>query len=248
MKTLKRILFYPLAFIRLLLVLIGTACISFTGWVWLQFFGFSRKLQNWVLRNWGKLIVVVCGIKIHRNELPPADNFILMPNHRSYLDIFIFSSLTPASFVGKAELRNWPFGKVATKIANLILVDRNNVRSLISTMGAIKNSISQGIPVTIFPEGTTYYGPLTKNFKTGSFKIAADAAIPIIPAAIEYRDKNDAWVGDDTFVPHFFRQMGKPCTHVTIRYSETLIDSDHDKLRIATREKIDRMLSEIQIT
>ena len=246
MKTLKWFLFYPLAFVRLLLVLIGTACVAFTGWVWLQFFGFSRRLQNWVLKTWGTIIVVVCGIKIHRNELPSSDNFILMPNHRSYLDIFIFSSLTPASFVGKAELRKWPFGKVATKITNLILVDRNNVRSLISTMGKIKNSVSQGIPVTIFPEGTTYYGPLTKNFKTGSFKIATETAIPIIPVAIDYKDKNDAWVGDDTFVPHFFRQMGKPVTHVTIRYGEVLIDSDHEKLRNVTKEKIDNMLSKIQ--
>ncbi len=246
MEIFKKILFYPLAFVRLLLVLIGTAVVSFIGWVWLQFFGFSRRLQQWVLRTWGTVIVLVCGIKIHRNELPSKDNFILMPNHRSYLDIFIFASLTPSSMVGKAELKNWPFGKVATKIANLILVDRNNVRSLINTMKEIKRSVSLGIPVTIFPEGTTCKGPLTKTFKTGSFKIAAETEIPVIPAAIEYQDKNDAWVGNDTFVPHFFRQMGKPFTHVTIKYGEALTNSDHEKLRAATKERIDQMLGEMQ--
>lgn len=246
MKILKLFLYYPLAFVRLFLVLIGTAIVAFTGWVWLQFFGFSRRLQYWVLKTWGTIIVVVCGIKIHRNKLPENDNFILMPNHRSYLDIFIFSSLTPASFIGKAELRKWPFGKVATKIANLILVDRNNVRSLIKTMDEIKCSVSNGIPVAIFPEGTTYKGPSTKTFKTGSFKIAVETEIPVIPAAIEYRDKNDAWVGDDTFIPHFFRQMGKPFTHVTIQFGEPLNDSDYENLRMTTKEKIDSMLVEAQ--
>ena len=248
MKNVKLIFYFPLAFIRLILLIFGTAVISFSGWVWLQFFGFSRKLQYRVLKSWGTFIVVICGIRRHINNLPDNDNFILMPNHRSYLDIFIFASLTPSSMVGKSELRNWPFGKVATKISNLILVDRNNIRSLIRTMAEIKNSVSMGIPVTIFPEGTTYKGPLTKNFKTGSFKIAAETAIPVIPAAIEYRDKNDAWVGDDTFVPHFFRQMGKPFTHVAIQYGDAISDADHEKLRTATREKIDGMLIEIQFS
>ena len=248
MKKLKLLVYYPLAFVRLILVLIGTAVVAFSGWVWLQFFGFSRRLQNWVLHTWGTLIVLVCGIKIHQNPLPADDNFILMPNHRSYLDIFIFSSLVPASFVGKAELRKWPFGKVAVKITNLILVDRNNIRSLIKTMDEIRHSVSQGIPVTIFPEGTTFKGPLTKNFKTGSFKIASETGIPVIPAAIDYQDENDAWVGNDTFIPHFFRQMGKPQTHVNIRFGDAIKNPDHEMLRDETKEQIDRMLLKIRNT
>jgi len=246
MKILKRILGYPLAFIRLILLLLATLIIAVTGWMRVVLFGFSRRIQHWVLRNWGNSLCFILGIRIDRNELPKNDNFILMPNHRSYLDIFIFSGLTPASFVGKAELRNWPFGKVATKITNLILVDRNNSRSLIRTMSEIKSSVSQGIPVTLFPEGTTYKGPLTKNFKSGSFKIATETGIPVIPAAIDYRDKNDAWVGDDTFIPHFFRQMGKPITYVTIRFGQPLSETDHEKLREQTKNEIETMLNEIQ--
>ncbi len=246
MQILKRILGYPLAFVRLLLLLLATFIITSIGWIRVVLFGFNRRLQYWVLSKWGKSLCFILGIRIDRNELPENDNFILMPNHRSYLDIFIFTGLTPSSMVGKAELRKWPFGKVATKIGNLILVDRSNSRSLIRTMGEIKNSVSQGIPVTLFPEGTTYKGPLTKNFKSGSFKIATETRIPVIPGAIEYRDKNDAWVGDDTFVGHFFRQMGKPVTHVKVRFGQPLTETDHNKLREQTKGEIETMLKEIQ--
>ncbi len=246
MNWLKIILFFPLALIRLLLVLIATTLISFSGLLRLWLFGFSRELQRWVLKTWGKTVLIICGVKLERNALPKNDNFILMPNHRSYLDIFIVASLTPSSMVGKAELRNWPFGKTAVKISNLILVDRKETRSLLTTMGKIKNCVEQGIPVTLFPEGTTFKGPLTKRFKNGSFKIAADEQIPVIPMAIEYRDKEDAWVGNDTFAGHFLRQMGKPVTRVTIRYGKPVVDSDYRQLQQNIQEAIDSMLTEIE--
>jgi len=245
MKWLKTVLFFPLALIRLFLVLFATAAISFAGLIKLWMFGFSRNLQHWVLLSWGKTILFICGVKLNRNTLPGNDNFILMPNHRSYLDIFIVASLKPSSFVGKSELRNWPFGKTAVKISNLILVDRKDTRSLLTTMGKIKSCVEQGIPVTLFPEGTTFKGPLTKHFKNGSFKIASDMQIPVIPVAIEYRDENDAWVGKDTFVVHFFRQMGKPLTHVTIRFGEPVLDTDYQQLQQKVKNKIDSLLKEI---
>ena len=168
-----------------------------------------------------------------------------MPNHRSYIDIFIVSGLTPAALVGKAELKKWPFGKLAAKVTNSILVDRSEIKSLIKTMNAIKASVNQGIPVTLFPEGTTYKGPLTKKFKNGSFKIAADAEIPVIPMAIHFKDVEDAWVGKDTFLSHFFRQMGKPTTKVYLKYGEPIIEDDYKALQKKTRNKIDSMIQEI---
>ncbi len=188
----------------------------------------------------------LCGIKITRNDLPQNGHFILMPNHRSYIDIFIVAGLTPAAMVAKAELAKWPFGKLAIRVTNSILVDRKSSRSLINTMKKIKESVQQGIPVALFPEGTTYKGPLTKKFKNGSFKIAADTGIPVIPMAIDYEDKEDAWVDDDTFIGHFIRQMGKPITKVNIRYGEPISDSDYTNLQDKVRTSIDNMLREIQ--
>lgn len=246
MKLLGNIILFPLTLLRFLAVILVTIYVGIVGWFWLTLSGFSRRLQKWAMLSWGKAIVFICGIKIDRNELPKTDNFILMPNHRSYLDIFIVAGLTPAAMVGKAEVGKWPFGKLAVKLTNSILVDRKDSKSLIDTMRRIKSSVDQGIPVVLFPEGATYKGPLTKAFKKGSFKIAADSGIPIIPMAIDYKDKEDAWIDDDTLVRHFFRQMNKPRTKVSIRYGKPITSNDLNVLREKTKTKIEKMLTDIQ--
>ncbi|SHF67935.1 1-acyl-sn-glycerol-3-phosphate acyltransferase [Mariniphaga anaerophila] len=245
MKTVQAILLFPLALFRLLFVAAASFYVVLVGSVWLMLFGFSRKLQNWSMRTWGRSILFVCGVKIKRNDIPDTDNFILMPNHRGYLDIFIVAANTPAAFVAKAELKKWPFLKGGGRISHTIFVSRSELRSAIATMGKIKASVSKGIPVALFPEGTSFKGPLTRPFKKGSFKIAADTGIPVIPMAIHFKDEDDAWVGNDTFIGHFFRQMGKPVTFVTIRYGTPLVNNDYKTLQQETREQIDGMLTEI---
>mgnify|MGYP000985085747 CR=1 FL=1 len=109
----------------------------------------------------------------------------------------------------------------------------------------IKESVNQGIPVILFPEGGTFKGPLTKPFKKGSFQIACDANIPVIPMAIQYKDEDDAWVGNDLLLTHFFRQMGKPITKVHIKYGTSISGSDYKQIQSETKEQIDSMLAEI---
>ncbi len=240
------IFFFPLALTRLLLVLLISFCVSIAGWVWLQLFGFSRDLQQRVQQIWGKSILFVCGIHPVRNEVPATGHFILMPNHRSYIDVFIVAAFTPAAFVGKAELRRWPLLKLGARLTNSIFVSRSELKSLLNTMHQIKNSVNKNIPVALFPEGTTCKGPLTKPFKNGSFKIAADTRIPVIPIAIHYPDSNDAWVGKDTFLGHFFRQLSKPAIRVKLLYGPPLTNPDYKTLQQETRETIDSMLKSLQ--
>lgn len=242
MKILRTVFLFPLAFFRLLLIVLVSFYVVVVGWIWLKIFGFSKKLQNWVLQTWGKSSIFILGIKIKRNNLPGLENFILMPNHRSYLDIFIVAALIPAAMVAKAELKNWPLGKVGIKITNSILVDRSEIKSLVKTMNKIKESVQKGIPVILFPEGGTYIGPLTKPFKNGSFQIAADLNIPVIPMAINYDDVDDAWVGNNTFIKHFFYQMGKPVTKVDIRFGTPVSGSEYKQIQNQVKDQINTML------
>ena len=242
MRTIRIILLFPLAFLRLNLIFIISLLTVIFGMIWLSLFGFSRKLQSTVMQIWGKSVLFICGIKVSKNKIPMEGNFIIMPNHRSYIDIFIVSAYTPAAFVIKAELMKWPLLKTGAKITNSIFVSRSDLKSLISTMRKIKSSIEDKIPVAVFPEGTTSRGPLTRHFKNGSFKIAADAVIPVIPMAIHYTDDRDSWVDNDTFIGHFLQQMSKPLTKALICYGEPVINNNYKTLQKVIREKIDKML------
>lgn len=227
------------------MVLLISVFIGITGWFWLKLFGFSRELQYWSMHTWGKWNMFILGLRTTQNSIPTERNFILMPNHRSYLDIFIVARYTPAAMVGKAELRKWPFLKLGAKLTNSIFVSRQEMKSLIQTMHKIKKSVEQSIPVIIFPEGTTSTGPFTKHFKSGSFKIAAETGIKIIPMAIHFEDEKDSWVNNATFVGHFLRQMGKPFTKVRIHYGNPIINDDYKILQQETKSQIDLMIKNL---
>ncbi len=245
MKTARIILLFPLALARLISVLIITACTGLTGWLWLRTCGFSPRLQKWTMRSWGKSVLFICGIMVKKNDIPQIAHFILMPNHISYIDIFIVAAYTPAALIGKSELQKWPFLRLGAKLTNSVFVDRSDLQSLLSTMNRIKASVKNEIPVALFPEGTTHKGPYTKPFKNGSFKVASDAGIPVIPMAIYYKDKDDAWVEKDTFIGHFLKQMSKPVTRASVSYGKPVKNNDYSILRKETRKQIDLMIGRL---
>ena len=69
--------------------------------------------------------------------------------------------------------------------------------------------VKTGYNVLIFPEGTSSKSPVLLEVRNATFEMAAAANVPIMPVAIEYANENDAWVGTDTFVRHFFECFGK---------------------------------------
>ena len=93
-----------------------------------------------------------------------------------------------------------------------------------------------GISVVNFPEGTTYKGPGILKLKMGSFHIAAQGDIPIIPVALEYKYQDDAWVGDDTFIPHFLRCFAKKETPVKVHFGPKMQSDDPEALMEQAKE------------
>ena len=63
--------------------------------------------------------------------------------------------------------------------------------------------------------------------------------------AIHYKDTSDAWVGDETLLPHFFRQMGKPVTRVFVKYGTPVSGTDYKQIQQQIKEQIDSMLTQI---
>jgi 1-acyl-sn-glycerol-3-phosphate acyltransferase len=242
MKSFFRILFFPLTLLRFMLLCLITILFTLIVIVEDLFCKEKGSYKFRAQRSWGKTILFILGIRVKRNTIPSISNYILMPNHHGYLDIFLMATYSPSAFVAKAELLKWPVIGRALKSARTITVKRNEMRSLLNTMQEIRESIANDISVTIFPEGTTSFGPGLLPFKNGSFKIAAEFEIPIIPCAILYKDTNDAWVGKDNFIPHFFRQMWKPTNSVKIHFGEPVINPSLEELKAEVRNRIEQGL------
>lgn len=246
MKFILSIVFSPITFLRILLLILFS--VIYLPFVILEdkIFKNPASYRFIIAQLWGRTMLLILGVWVIQNNRPLKSNYILMPNHRSWVDIIIFAAESPSAFVAKAEIANWPLLGLAMKAAHAILVQRNNTQSLLATMRKITDTFHSGMAVTVFPEATTYKGPGTKTFKSGTFKIAAKNRIPIIPCAIEYRSKEICWVGKKTFIGHFFKHFWKPIHIVEIKYSEPLIRSNYLELKSQTQFTINRMLSKMQ--
>lgn len=221
---------YILGSVRILLIILYTFCLLIFLWLETLFKGKSFDIGFRYSKIWGQGICKIVGLQIEVEGSIPDGDMILMPNHRSYSDIFVFISMVKSSFVSKAELRKWPMIGYAADLVGTMFVNRSSPESRKKTIRDMKERLSRAYAVTIFPEGTTFMGPELKEYKKGTFMMAAEEGFTIVPAAIEYKNPDNAWVGADTFIPHFLRTFGKPFTRVKVRFGERMHGDSWEKL------------------
>ncbi|MEO1417366.1 MAG: lysophospholipid acyltransferase family protein [Bacteroidota bacterium] len=172
------------------------------------------------------------GIDIEWQGRIPEEGALILPNHRSYLDIIHFVSIIPVCFVAKIEVSKWPLISKAARIARTIFVDRKDKNSRQQTRNQVKERLKEGVSVLVFPEGTTHMSPEVGELHKGIFYVAAGTDVPVIPAAVEYQDPEEAWVGDDGFIEHFVRRFSVPGRKaVKIRFGEPIKEEDGEVFR-----------------
>lgn len=236
------IILSPLTLIRLVLIIINF--ISLVPFAHLELWIFRKKgsYKFRIIRLWSKITLFILGFIIKRNKMPDIKGYFLMPNHQSYLDALLVAAYSSSAFVAKKEILKWPIIILILSICKPIIVDRKNIKSMNETMKNIKLSIENKIPVTIFPEGTTHKGPGTLPFKKGSFKVAAESGIPIIPCVINYSNSENKWKSSKGIIAHFFRQMWRPINFVEIIFLSPVISNDYLKLRSEVYSMINKKL------
>lgn len=105
-------------------------------------------------------------------------------NHQNSYDIFTVSSaVQPGTVsVGKKSLKWIPFFGQMYWLTGNILIDRKNKNKAMNTIDTTARKIREKkLSVWLFPEGTRSYGRGLLPFKSGAFRTAAKANVPIIP-------------------------------------------------------------------
>ncbi len=115
-------------------------------------------------------------------HLPRDDAHVIIANHQSNLDLYVYGQVTPenAVVVGKQSLGWVPlFGQIFWLGGN-VLIRRSSRRHAMSAMEAAKGALShQKKSVWIMPEGTRSRGRGLLPFKKGAFHTAVAAGKPI---------------------------------------------------------------------
>lgn len=168
-----------------------------TSVLWLQ----------WMLR----CSLCIVGGRLRVVGEPPRSGLIVC-NHLSYVDIAALGSACPCSFVSKAEVRRWPFIGWAAEMAGTVFVRRAHRSEVTGQVEDIKQAITRGVPIVLFPEGTSTDGSLVLPFRSALLQAALETGCNVTPAALSYRAdppvdtvKDICWWGGVRFLPHLWR-------------------------------------------
>ncbi len=181
----------------------------------------------------------VLNIRVRLHGEVPRQQGVLMSNHRSYIDIVLIPSKVPYVIVAKKQVKAWPIIGQAAVAIRTIFVDRDSAESRRKTRESIKQRLESGLSVLIYPEGTTFEGPGILAFKPGIFRHCADAGFSVIPVAIEFEDKAMAWIGADTFLPHFIEAFSRWSVRVHVSIGPEMKGSDGEELRRQAQQWVD---------
>jgi len=144
-----------------------------------------RRISNIWMRIF--LTLIGCRMTIKgREHFAKNENYIVVSNHNSYMDIPLTTPFIPGpnKTIAKAELAKIPFFGVIYKRGS-ILVDRKSEKSRKDSIKKMKEVLEQGLHMCIYPEGTRNKSnePL-RPFHDGAFRLAIDTGKPVIPTLI----------------------------------------------------------------
>jgi 1-acyl-sn-glycerol-3-phosphate acyltransferase len=131
----------------------------------------------------GRVSLKVKGL----SRIDPNQQYIFMANHQSNLDIpVLVQSLTTFQlrWIAKQELLRVPFFGWAMWASKHITVARGNRLDALSSLRKAQESITAGISVVVFPEGTRSAHGALLPFKKGGFLLATQTGTPVVPLTI----------------------------------------------------------------
>lgn len=178
---------------------------------------------------------------------------LVVSNHLSYLDILVLGSAGPTAFVAKREVRGWPIlGWLAWK-GGTLFVHRTRRSDVVRVGQELARTIAAGVPVLIFPEGTSSTGESVLLFHSSLLEPAVAGGWPVTPAAVTYRLEGGSaadhvcYWGEMTFLPHFLRLLGLPPVEATVEFGASLKPGkDRKRLAQAVHQEVSRMHERLQ--
>lgn len=163
-------------------IVLGTPCIL------LGIVDRSGRESNALIRSWARLLLRLGGIRVRSvgKERVPSGPAVFAANHASVLDIPVLFGALPRDFriVYKRSLGLVPFVGWALWAGRHVAIDRGNPFKARRSLAAAAERIRGGTSVVVFPEGTRATGGAILPFKRGSFLLAIQAGVPIVPLSL----------------------------------------------------------------
>jgi len=139
-------------------------------------------------RLWAWLILATTGVEVEvhgLDRLEPGKTYVFVSNHQSIYDIPVIFWWIPYQLriIAKESLGRFPMLGPHLKRTGHMLVDRSRPDKS-GIFGWANALTSKGLSLIVFPEGTRSADGHVGVFKGGSFYLAMQAGLPIVPLSI----------------------------------------------------------------
>jgi 1-acyl-sn-glycerol-3-phosphate acyltransferase len=177
-----RTVFYLIPAITLYTIVLGSASLVSSVFDRRGYFAHGcARAWSWLILRTTKVRVAVEGLE----RLTPGTTYVFVANHQSHYDTpVVFSSLPfQLRIIAKESLARFPVLGWHLKRGGHLFVDRRNP----DRGGILKRwraLISQGLSLIIYAEGTRSADGRVARFKAGSFLLAIEAGLPVVPVAV----------------------------------------------------------------
>lgn len=131
-------------------------------------------------------IILMARPEIYGKEkLPRKRGYLVVCNHRSWLDVVLLLLATDSVGISKKEIARIPFFGLGGRIAGAIYFDRKNRASRGRVVSEAVSMMSRSANIHVFPEGTrTRNGRLSERVHLRLIEEAWKNHIPVVPACV----------------------------------------------------------------
>jgi 1-acyl-sn-glycerol-3-phosphate acyltransferase len=187
-------------------------------------------------RAWSRLILKTTGVRVRvegLDRIEPATTYVFVSNHQSIYDTpVVFASLPyQLRIIAKMSLAKFPVLGWHLRRGGHLFVDRKHPDRA-GILARWRALVSEGLSLIIYAEGTRSADGHVARFKAGSFLLAIEAGLPIVPLAIigtrkvMPKGRLQTEPADVTLVVHDPIQPA-PIEHPTVQDAKALADRVH---------------------
>lgn len=177
----------------------------------------DSKFHRFMVIHTAQLVLSILRMKMHTEgleQIPKDGRFLLVCNHINDLDpvvLLAYFKKKQLAFISKRENADmFIVGKIMHKIQCQRINRENDKEALRTIINCIKIIQEDKASIGVFPEGYTSKDGLLHPFRSGVFKIAQKANVPIVVCTLQNTNK-------------VFRNMKKlKATHVHLHLIKVL--------------------------
>ncbi len=166
-----------------------TILVLIAVFAWLLVMVLQRRVwRHWVVHNFAKLFLWLTGTvpQVTIQKPVPKRGALLVANHSSYLDSLVILAIIPGhlTFVAKQELSHqWVAGPFLRRLG-AVFVHRTIARDGVEDTAHELKVARSGERIISFPEGTMGRMPGLHPFRLGTFAVATQSGLPVIPVTL----------------------------------------------------------------